>query len=151
MRGCTVGHACGTGTAGSHSGDVGSGGEEKFLQPEIDGRPHVYFDKSGVVRFKPLDADSFASKLRERVEALRIFHDPTRHNFHTRYVHYAFPESDVKRLTELIFVASGEELAAKRERGEEWFNEVLGAITDGTLSDGIRRAAGRTKGMEDDA
>jgi hypothetical protein len=167
-----------------------AGAEDKFLQPEIHGRPHVYFDKSGVVRFKPLDADAFASKLRERVEelrvlfdlfrvlvekelnrgnvieaaafyqsytlrplieALRILHDPTRHNFHTRYVHYDFPESDVKRLTELIFVASGEELAAKRERAEEWFNEVLSAINDGPLSAGIRRAAGRTKGMEDDA
>jgi hypothetical protein len=167
-----------------------AGAEDKFLQPEIHGRPHVYFDKSGVVRFKPLDADAFASKLRERVEelrvlfdlfrvlvekelnrgnvieaaafyqsytlrplieALRILHDPTRHNFHTRYVHYDFPESDVKRLTELIFVASGEELATKRERAEEWFNEVLSAINDGPLSAGIRRAAGRTKGMEDDA
>ncbi len=167
-----------------------AGAEDKFLQPEIHGRPHVYFDKSGVVRFKPLDADAFASKLRERVEelrvlfdlfrvlvekelnrgnvieaaafyqsytlrplieALRILHDPTRHNFHTRYVHYDFTESDVKRLTELIFVAGGEELAAKRERAEEWFNEVLGAINDGPLSDDIRRAAGRTKGMEDHA
>ena len=89
--------------------------------------------------------------LRPLIEALRIFHDPTRHDSHTRYVHYAFPESDVKRLTELIFVASGEELAAKRERAEEWFNEVVGAINDGPLSDGKRRAAGRTKGMEDDA
>ncbi len=167
-----------------------AGAEDKFLQPEIHGHPHVYFDKSGVVRFGPLDAESFARMLREKVEelsvlfdlfrvlvekelnrgnvieaaafyqsytlrpliqALRILHDPTRHNFHTRYVHYDLPEGDVKRLTELIFVAGGEELAAKRDRAEEWFNEVLGAINDGPLSDDIRRAAGRTKGMEDHA
>ena len=88
--------------------------------------------------------------LRPLIQALRILHDPTRHDFHTRYVHYDLPESDVKRLTELIFVASGEELAAKRERAEEWFKEVLGTINDGPLSGDIRRAAGRTKGMDDD-
>jgi hypothetical protein len=165
-----------------------AGAEDKFLQPEIHGRPHVYFDKSGVVRFDPFDAESFGGALRERVEelrvlfdmfqvltakelnrgnvieavafyqsytlrpliqALRILHDPTRHNFHTRYVHYCLPERDVKRLTELVFVAGGDELAAKRERAEEWFHEVLGAISDGPLSEDIRRAAGRTKGAED--
>jgi len=167
-----------------------AGAEDKFLQPEIHGLPHVYFDKSGVVRFDPLDAESFARTLRARVEelkvlfdlfqvltgkelnrgnvieaaafyqsytlrpliqALRILHDPTRHNFHTRYVHYILPESDIKRLTELVFVASAEELAAKRERAEEWFLEVMAAINDGPLSDDIQRATGDAKGAEDHA
>ncbi len=163
--------------------------EDKFLQPEVHGRPFVYFDKTGVVRFDPFDAEGLAATLRGRVgelrvlfdlfrvltakelnrgniieaaafyqsytlrplvQALRILHDPTRHNFHTRYVHYDFPEEDVRRLAELFFVADAGELAAKRERAERWFDEVLGAINDGPFSDDIERAALRAKGGEDD-
>ena len=163
--------------------------EDKFLQPEVHGRPFVYFDKTGVVRFDPFDAEALATTLRERVgelgvlfdlfqvltekelnrgnvieaaafyqsytlrplvQALRILHDPTRHNFHTRYVHYDLPEEDVRRLTELFFVADREELAAKRERAEGWFNEVLGTISDGPFSDDIQSAVARAKGGEDD-
>ncbi|MFH1689633.1 MAG: nucleotidyltransferase domain-containing protein [Candidatus Eisenbacteria bacterium] len=166
-----------------------SGAEDKFLQPAIHGRPRVYFDKTGVVRFDPLDAESFARTLRERVaelrvlfglfqiltkkelnrgnvieavafyqsytlrplvQALRILHDPTRHNFHTRYVHYDLPASDVTRLTELMFIADEEDLAAKRKRAEEWFHELLGKIGEGPFSDDIRHAASRTGGREHD-
>lgn len=165
-----------------------SGAEDKFLQPAIHGRPRVYFDKSGVVRFDPLDAESFARTLRGRVaelrvlfglfqiltkkelnrgnvieavafyqsytlrplvQALRILRDPTRHNFHTRYVHYDMPESDVKRLRELMFVADEKELAAKRHRAEEWFYELLKEIGEGPVSDDIRRAASRTGEVEE--
>ncbi len=86
----------------------------------------------------------------DHVQALRILHDPTRHDFHTRYVHYEFPEEDVRRLAELFFVADAGELAAKRESAERWFHEVLGAINDGPFTDDIERAARRTKGGEDD-
>ena len=82
--------------------------------------------------------------LRPLVQALRILHDPTRHDFHTRYVHYDFPEEDVTRLAELFFVADAGELTAKRERAERWFHEVLGAIDEGPFIDDIERAASRT-------
>lgn len=166
-----------------------AGAKDKFLQPEIHGRPFVYFDKTGVVRFDPFDAEALATTLRGRVgelrvlfdlfrvltekelnrgnvieaaafyqsytlrplvQALRILHDPTRHNFHTRYVHYDFPEEDVRRLTELFFVADAGELAAKRERADKWFQEVLEAINDGPFSEDIERAAARTNGGRDD-
>ena len=166
-----------------------AGAKDKFLQPEIHGRPFVYFDKTGVVRFDPFDAEALATTLRGRVgelrvlfdlfrvltekelnrgnvieaaafyqsytlrplvQALRILHDPTRHNFHTRYVHYDFPEEDVRRLAELFFVADAGELAAKRERADEWFQEVLEAINDGPFSEDIERAAARTNGGRDD-
>lgn len=43
----------------------------KFLQPEIHGRPVVQFDKSGVVRFQPLDRGAFVAALQARLEVLR--------------------------------------------------------------------------------
>jgi len=64
--------------------------------------------------------------------------------------HYDFPEEDVRRLAELFFVADAGELAAKRERAEKWFHEVLEAINDGPFSEDIERAAGRTTGGRDD-
>jgi hypothetical protein len=86
----------------------------------------------------------------DHVQALRILHDPTRHNFQTRYVHYDLPEEDVRRLAELFFVADADELSAKRERAEPWFHEVLLAIHDGPLTDDIERAARRAQGGGDD-
>jgi len=163
--------------------------EDKFLQPEVHGRPFVYFDKTGVVRFDPFDSETLAATLRGRVselkvlfdlfrvltekelnrgntieaaafyqsytlrplvEALRILHDPTRSKFHTRYVHYDFPEEDVRRLAELFFVAEPGEIAAKREVAERWFHEVLAAINDGPFTDDIERAAHRAQGGGDD-
>jgi hypothetical protein len=87
--------------------------------------------------------------LRPLVQALRILHDPTRHNFHTRYVHYDLPESDVQRLRELFFVADEAELRRKRRDAEEWFHELLDAINDGPLTEDLERAAGRTGGKSD--
>lgn len=48
---------------------------DKFLQTEIHGTPIVYFDKSGVVRSAPLDREALASRVRGRIEALRVNFD----------------------------------------------------------------------------
>ena len=156
--------------------------KDKFLQPEIHGRPHVYFDKGGVVRPQSFDAEAFAGGLRDRVEemrvlfelfkiltrkeinrgndieavgfyhgytlrpllqALRIVHDPTRHNFHTRYVHYDLPEVVVERLRKLFFVADATDLVAKRDEAEAWFSEIMEEIDEGPLTEDIERAAAR--------
>lgn len=88
--------------------------------------------------------------LRPLVQALRILYDPTRHNFHTRYVHYDMPQEVVERLRELFFVGDASELPAKQRDAECWFNEVVGTIGDGPLSEEIARAAARTAGGETD-
>jgi len=159
--------------------------EDKFLQPEIHGRPKVYFDKTGVVHFPDFDSCALAESLRARVaelsqlfdlfqvltlkelnrgntieaaafyqsytlrpliHALRILRDPTRHNFHTRYVHYDLPEEEVRRLERLSYFATPEELRAKREAAEAWFSEILRAIGEGPLTEDVERAGARTKG-----
>ena len=164
--------------------------EDKFMQPEIHGRPRIYFDKKGVVRPDPFDAEAFAGRLRDRVsemrvlyqmfeiltrkelnrgndieavgfyhgytlrpllQALRILHDPTRHNFHTRYVHYDLPEDVVERLRRLFFVADVDDLVAKRDEAERWFSEVMDEISDGPFTEDILRAAARSGGGEDHA
>ena len=82
-----------------------------------------------------------AYTLRPLLQALRILHDPTRHNFHTRYAHYVLPDDDVERLMRLFYVADREDLVAKRDEAEKWFCEVMSGIGDGPLRDDIERAA----------
>lgn len=62
------------------------------------------------------------------VELLRIRYRPAQSTFHTRYIYYDFPEEVVRRLERLYFVASPEELAAKRSEAEAWFFEILEGI-----------------------
>ena len=66
-----------------------------------------------------------AFTLRPLVEALRIKHSPTRHNFHTRYVYYDLPPEVVRKLEPLFFVANADELGAKRALAEAFFTETL--------------------------
>ncbi len=87
-----------------------------------------------------------AYTVRPLVQALRILHDPTRHNFHTRYVHYDLPAGDVERLRRLSYVADAGELVAKRDEAETWFLEITGRISDGPFKNDIVRAAARTEG-----
>lgn len=63
--------------------------------------------------------------LRPLVEAIRLKHDPTRYNFHTRYLYYDFPPDVVKRLEPLFFPANLNDLRAKREEAERWFGELI--------------------------
>lgn len=44
----------------------------KFLQPEIHNPPVVHFDKCNVVHWQPLDHKALVSKLKERLETLRV-------------------------------------------------------------------------------
>ncbi len=63
--------------------------------------------------------------LRPLVEVLRMRHDPTRHNFHTRYIHYNLPADVVQKLEPLFFVANADDIRAKRAQAETWFYETL--------------------------
>ncbi len=44
----------------------------KFLQPELHGKAVVHFDKSGVVKPPPLDRKELATRLKDRLAALRV-------------------------------------------------------------------------------
>lgn len=66
--------------------------------------------------------------LRPLVEILRILHCPARYDFHTRYVYYDLPGEVVQRLEPLFYPASADDLRAKRERAEQWFNSLIAQI-----------------------
>jgi hypothetical protein len=87
-----------------------------------------------------------AYTIRPLINALRILHDPTRHNFHTRYLHYDLADEDVKRLNGLMYVADAGELRAKREAAEAWFGEVMDAIGEGPVTNDIEAAAASAQG-----
>lgn len=63
--------------------------------------------------------------LRPLLEVLRIRHDPTRYNFHTRYVYYYLPAPVVERLESLFFVKDTADLAAKLAEAQSWFWQAL--------------------------
>lgn len=66
--------------------------------------------------------------LRPLVEVLRMQYDPTRYNFHTRYLHYNLPADVVRKLESLFFVANADDIRAKRAIAEAWFYETLEQI-----------------------
>lgn len=66
--------------------------------------------------------------LRPLVEVLRIRHKPTRHGFHTRYIHYDLPADVVTALQRLFFVNGAEDLRLKRDQAERWFHDTLEQI-----------------------
>jgi hypothetical protein len=81
-------------------------------------------------RGNPLEALAFYNgyTLRPLVEVLRMRYDPTRYNFHTRYIHYNLPAEVVRILESLFFVANTEDIRAKRAQAETWFYETLEQI-----------------------
>jgi hypothetical protein len=89
--------------------------------------------------------------LRPLVQVLRMLHDPTRHNFHTRYVHYDMPREAVERLRRLYYVADVSELPAKQKDAECWFAEIVSEIGDGPFMEEIAAHAARTAGGKADA
>lgn len=76
--------------------------------------------------------------LRPLLLVLGLRYRPTRATFDTRYVYHDFPEDVVRRLEKLFFVASIEELHAKRALAEEWFKATL-AEMEGSAGDGSAR------------
>jgi hypothetical protein len=73
--------------------------------------------------------------LRPLVEVLRIRHRPARHTFYTRYVYYDLPLETTRRLDELFFVASPEELYGKLQAAIGWFEQEIGALSIESLTE----------------
>lgn len=84
-------------------------------------------------RHNSLEAFSFyqAYTIRPLAELLRIRYSPYHYNFHTRYIHYELPRDVIGRLESLVFVSSAEDIRAKREQAEQWFNEMLAQFDAG--------------------
>ena len=69
-----------------------------------------------------------AFTLRPLVEALRIVHDPWRHDFGVRYLRFDLPPDVAARVYALSFVRDLDDLLAKRDEAEAWFREVMAGI-----------------------
>jgi hypothetical protein len=106
-----------------------------------------------VNRGNDIEAHAFyqAYTLRPLVQLLRIIHDPTRHNFHTRYVHYDLPAADVERLSRLFFVSDIEDLKSKQVDARRWFRELLDQYPEGPFTEDLERAADRSREGTGDA
>ena len=66
--------------------------------------------------------------LRPLVEALRIRHDPWRHDFDVRYLRHDLPEPHRSRLFALWTVRDADDLLRQRDEAEAWFREVVASI-----------------------
>jgi uncharacterized protein YlbG (UPF0298 family)/predicted nucleotidyltransferase len=66
--------------------------------------------------------------LRSLLEALKIKYTPTRFNFFVRYVHYELPQDIVKRLQDLYYVSSPEDLKKKYKEATNWLEEELSKL-----------------------
>jgi hypothetical protein len=66
--------------------------------------------------------------LRPLVEALRIRHDPWRHDFDVRYLRHDLPEPHRTRLFALWTVRDADDLLRKRDEAEAWFRETVASI-----------------------
>lgn len=62
------------------------------------------------------------------VEALRMEHNPTHHDFRMRYVHYELPTQTVRRLENLYFVKNADDLQKKYREATEWCKETMSKI-----------------------
>jgi hypothetical protein len=104
------------------------------LTPRVDFLGH-YAVKSAR-RGDLAEAVSFyqAFVLRPLVEALRIRHDPWRHDFDVRYLRHDLPEPHRSRLFALWTVRDADDLLRKRDEAEAWFREVVASIDVDALS-----------------
>jgi hypothetical protein len=90
---------------------------------------HLFVDKE-IKRGRPLDALSFyqSMMLGPLVESLRMLHDPNRYNFGPRYLVHYLPGDMHRKLEELFFVGSMEDIAGKKEKALEWLNENIAKL-----------------------
>lgn len=78
------------------------------------------------------------------VQVLRMAHEPAHYTFNVRYVVYELPPEEVRRLEDLFYVRTPEELPGKFRRATEWFREAASAVTEQRVRS--RLAAARVGG-----
>ena len=76
------------------------------------------------------------------VEALRIKHNPVRHDFGTRYVYHDLPSATVSRLEDLFFVKDPGELQGKYRVAEAWLLETVHQVDFNKLEEALAERSG---------
>jgi hypothetical protein len=111
-------------------GDLNARLRNRIASPRVTFEMYQILTLKELNRGNALEALAFYSgyTLRPLVEVLRMRYDPTRYNFHTRYVYYNLPADVVRKLESLFFVANGDDIRAKRAQAEAWFYETLEQI-----------------------
>jgi len=64
------------------------------------------------------------------IQVLRMQHYPAHYGFSVRYVYFELPPDVVRRIEELSFVRSPDDLPAMCHQAIEWFREAVGEITE---------------------
>lgn len=100
---------------------------EPFVSKEI----HRKNDLGALEAYQKLVLDAL-------VQGLRMRHAPAHYAFSVRYVVYELPPEVVRRLEDLSYVRSPEELAEKCRRAVEWFRETVAAVTEADVRSHLR-------------
>ncbi len=72
------------------------------------------------------------------IQALRMRDAPAHYGFSVRYVYYELAPDVVRRLEELAFVHSPEELETKAQRAAQWFRETVAEVTEDRVRSALR-------------
>ena len=77
------------------------------------------------------------------LQVLRMRYAPAHYGFGIRYVVYELPPEVVRRLEELSYVRSAEDLGGMSRRAVQWFRETAGAVTEDDVRSRLRRVESR--------
>jgi hypothetical protein len=87
---------------------------------------HCFVDKEAA-RGRPVDAMMLYHQmvLSPLVETLRMIHCPDRFSFGPRYLQYDLPAGDYRKVADLYYVATPDQLPPKKKAAYEWLRENL--------------------------
>jgi hypothetical protein len=73
------------------------------------------------------------------VDALRLLHAPAHFDFKVPYLNHDLPEATHARLSDLFFVADGDDLRRKYGEASRWFKETLAEIDSARTAEKLRQ------------
>ncbi len=72
------------------------------------------------------------------IQGLRMRDAPAHYSFSVRYVYHELAPEVVRRLEELAFVRSPDELEGKAQRATRWFRETVAEVTEERVRAALR-------------